>query len=326
MKRPILFYRQAQAAHDLIQLIQSYNDTQLTALGGDKCIQVVRANNCRFEDDDQESCYTAVATRAIEAGDSAALAVALLVSNELQNGRWTGDTVEFSEFASDQIESAHQFLKSAILRGLDALPIPYSSVQQPTPLLPNISRLSRPASQIEPKLCAIARSMDKYTRESVSKVDHGWQSEEHLRALNEVLAREDCRFKQDEYWCPSEVVELVAHVRSTPGFVSCTALLLTNALPTKDRQGWFGFRWGGLSLEYNQLPDSSRPVILAGIRYLYECSTELISHWFEGPFDPNQSLSHLIPYTELPDDDLFENLSERTHRKFPLRQIPSIGN
>ncbi|SHF73832.1 hypothetical protein SAMN05444273_11110 [Litoreibacter ascidiaceicola] len=278
MERTDFTFRQAQSAFDLISILQSYDDEMLLQSGGSDLPRIVKHAACRLEGEADAGCYETLISTVLEPDLGAEVAVAALVSNELQRGFCSGDAKELAEMATESIRSAPSKLRSAILRGLDTLEDYAHRYEPASYLLPDQSRLTRPQDQILQRLCQIARGMDQQTRQSVAKADYGYRADEHLHALDEVLSSENCQFPKDETWFPSEVVELVAHVRETPGFVVCTALLLANALPTNDSMGWFEFRWERLAAEYNALPDSVRYPILAGFRYLYEADKEFL--WY----------------------------------------------
>ena len=270
MERPTFFFRQAQSTFDLIKILQSVDDTLLAKLGGDTLVGVVRDSACRFMYESEGECYAAVASVALDAAENAELAIALLVANELQRGRWSGDTKEFAEVAIERVATAPSELRSAILRGLDTLEDFAFRYEPFEYLLPKESRLTLTKEKILPKLCGVARNVDQSTLKSIAAADYGHDTAKHLEALQLALSNDGCQFPKNEFWYPSEVVELVAHVRTTPGFVPCTALLLANALPSNDKMGWFEFRWHNLAADYNTLPESARGPVLAGLRYLYE--------------------------------------------------------
>lgn len=302
MENPKFTFRQAQSTYDLISILQSYEDARLVLLGGEALVWIVRSSACRFTSETEAKCYENLASIALDSAEDADIAVAVLVANDLQQGMWCGDTKEFAEAAVERVRHSPLRLRTAILRGLDALE-DFAFRYEPTEyFLPRECRLSRQMNQILPKLCHLARGMDQPTRKSIAAGDYGDKIEKHLEALENVLSRDDCRFAEGEYWYPSEVVELVAHVRSTPGFVQCTALLLANALPTNDAMGWFEFRWERLAIEYNKLPDSVRPPILAGIRYLYEADNEFIWHSHKESWNPVLAPERLIQPVDLPED------------------------
>lgn len=302
MERPNFHFRQGQSAFDLIRLLQLIDDTRLTRLGGERLKDIVRSSSCRFESQSDEGCYAAVASAALDSSVDAAIAIAVLVANDLQRGFWCGNVEEFAEIAIEKIQSAPVILRRAILRGLDALEGLAYRYAPRDPILPCESRLTQTIDQILPKLCDLARRMDKPTRKSVAAADYGQDIAMHLEALSDTLANADCQFPKGEFLHPKEVVELVSHVRSNPGFVSCTALLLANALPTNDRMGWFGFRWHNLAPDYNSLPNSARAPILAGLRYLYESGEDFMVFKGNKSGDPVLAPESMIHFAHLPGD------------------------
>ena len=302
MDRPNFGFRQAQAAYDLIWLLQSRDDAWLARTGGEDSPRIVREQSCRFEHEADARCYEKLASKALESSEGADFAVAMIVANELQQGLWSDGSRDFAEMALDQIRVSPRSLRTAILRGLDSVE-DYSCGHGPAAyLLPEETRLTRNAEQILSRLCEVARSMDEPTRRSVAAADHGCDIERHLDALDAVLASETCLFPKNEVWYPSEVVELVSHVRATPGFVPCTALLLANALQGRDNAGWFEFRWSNLAADYNDLPKGARAPVLAGLRFLYESGEDFLTYAGAEYCDPVISPEGLVDFVQLPDD------------------------
>lgn len=294
MKRPNFSFRQAQSAFDIISILQSFEGERLGEAYGENLAEMVQGSAYRFENETASKCYETLACAALDSAEDAELAVAVLIANDLQKGLWSGDARELGEAAVERIQGASPKLRSAILRGLDVLE-DYETRYEPAKyVLPNESRLTRPKEEFLQKLCHIARGMDQWTRKSVAAADYGYRTDEYLEALNDVLSSEDCRFPQDESLSPSEVVNLVAYVRDTPGFVRCTALLLANAVPTLDKRGWFGFRWERLAVDYNELPQGVRGPIMAGIRYLYEADKNFLWYSERTDWDPIRTAERMI--------------------------------
>lgn len=106
MKRPEFHFREAQSAYDLIWHMRSVDTLRLEKLGGDILTGVVHHSACRFEREAEEGCYSAVVSAAIDGTEDAALAVAVLVANDLQQGLWHGDAKEFAAFSIEKVLSA----------------------------------------------------------------------------------------------------------------------------------------------------------------------------------------------------------------------------
>lgn len=301
MERPDFQFRQAQAAFDLICLLQAQDNALLVEIGGQEFPSIVREKSCRFEDEVDAKCYEQLAVIALDSSEGADIAVAMIVANDLQRGLWSGDTKDFADMAVEKIRASSRPFRTAIYRGLDTLE-DLSSSEPVEYFLPDENRLTRETEQVLPWLCEVARSMDEPTRKSVAAADYGCDIERHLEALNSVLSSETCLFPKDDFWYPSEVVELVSHVRATPGFVPCTALLLANALQGRDNVGWFEFRWSNLAADYNELPKNVRDPILAGLRSLYESGEDFLTYSRAKHCDPVTSPEGLIDFVQLPDD------------------------
>ncbi|CUI61653.1 hypothetical protein [Cognatishimia activa] len=288
LKRPKFEFRQAQAAFDLMELVKSQDDQTLAKIGGADLVEVVRTHHCRFASETYEDCYSNLAGIALEEADNCALAMAILVANDLQRGLWAGSSVEFADLCLDGLKSAPNELRSAVLRGLDAeIDFPFQvTYPMPERILPNVCRLTFELEQVLPSLCSIAREMDEAARKSVSRADYGADADRHFEALNEVLDRETCLFDKEERWLPAEAVGLVSHVSGNSSFVHCTALLLANAVQTGDFYSDFSFRWMQHATYYNSMIERFRAPIIAGVRYLYETDCEFLSLEEREEFDP----------------------------------------
>lgn len=297
-----LEFRQGQAAFDLIWALRAQDDGYLAELGGADFPRIVRGAPCRFENPSEAACYEALANIALASSQGAEIAVAMLLVNELGRGLWSGDAGDFALMAAVRLIEVPRPVRAAILRGVDALQVAAAGAARAETFLPEATRLTRSADQILPHLCKIARGMDAPTRETVAAADYGSDQDKHLSALTEVLAHETCLFPINQSWYPGEVVELVSQVRDSPGFVPCTALLLANALQSPGSSGLFEFRWSHLAAAYIDLPDSARPAILAGLRFLYEDGAEFLPYSKANTEDPaGQDFVGFIPMVDLPD-------------------------
>ncbi|MBD3679164.1 MAG: hypothetical protein HUJ27_12300 [Rhodobacteraceae bacterium] len=279
--RPPLTFREAQAVHDLCQSALPFVDEQTAEL--------LNTQAGRFESDADLALFERLYT-----GEQDPASVAVLLADALQDGiaRGTLDVVARST------DGAPPSLRAALVNGWLMLREQHA-LGYPSPDLrfsPE-DRVTRPAEKILPALRAIARELKEPTLTSVAKADYGMDWEEHRSALLEVLFEQDCLFTEDQSWTPSEVVELVAHVRSSPGFVPCTSILLVNALVQGDHVDWFPFRWEGHAPDYRALPPRVRGPILAGIRYLYESDPHFLEHYTR-PYDPLETPEWLIPLVE----------------------------
>jgi len=63
----------------------------------------------------------------------------------------------------------------------------------------------------------------------IAGLDYGQNASEHLLALKSLIFERHCNFKEDEYWCPYEVIELGSnsvHPGREREFVLCCLLVL----------------------------------------------------------------------------------------------------
>lgn len=290
MDRAGLTFRQAQAVFDLCHVARG----AVAALPDGSRDLIARG--CRFETDADLALHehmSLVAADPAHAGFAAATAI--LLADLLQDGLGTDRLTWNYDTFTETYRAQPAGTRAALMNGFAALAL-YSTRGVPPvdlPIRPE-DRITRPASAILPALRRIARGMDDDLLTSVSKADYGDQADRHKAALIRVLNDNDCLFGSDDTWFPSEVVELVAHVRATPGFIPCTALLLVNAIATGDDMGWFDFRWENLGPDYNALPGDARTPILAGLRYLYESDPDFLSYHTR-PYDPALAPEWLIP-------------------------------
>ena len=107
-------------------------------------------------------------------------------------------------------------------------------------------------------------------RDHVARADYGSDVARHRTALEVLLADPAVAYPPGEYWYPAEVVELVAHVPGSPGYIPCMAIVLLDALRTGDRSGNAVFHLENQWAELEALPRRPRDAFFAAFRHLYE--------------------------------------------------------
>ena len=309
-ERPVFTFRQAQSARDLICLARGASHEALVALsaaGGapEDYRSLIHDRGCHFETDADLALYDALALAA-KKPDSAGpftAATAILLADLLQGGLGPDRLDWHVERFADDYRALPDIARAAIFNGFwTARTYGQMGILPPALPITTEDRITRPAEVILPRLKALAKGMPPHERESVSRADYGCGADDHLAALNLVIDEQDCVFAETgQHWYPSEVVELVAHVADTPGFVGCTAILLVNALMRGDLMGWFDYRWESLGDAYNALPGGARIPILAGLRYLYESDPDFMVYQTRS-YDPCDAPNGLIGVVEMDTD------------------------
>lgn len=122
-------------------------------------------------------------------------------------------------------------------------------------------------------LKVIARAMSADLRELVCKAAPVDTRAVHRTALDNCL-KGSCVLSEYGGWFPGEVVELVSLDPEHVAHAQCTALVLLDALVTRDAKGRMAFRWEELADRYLRMRPETRTAILAGVRHLHEMAID----------------------------------------------------
>ncbi len=95
----------------------------------------------------------------------------------------------------------------------------------------------------------------------------------HRRALDNCLSG-SCVLSEYGNWFPGEVVELVSLDPDHAAFPFCTAILMVDAIETRDAKDRMSFRWEEHAPRYLRMKSNARSAIVAGMRHLYEMSAD----------------------------------------------------
>ncbi|WP_137110009.1 hypothetical protein [Rhodobacter sp. SY28-1] len=150
-------------------------------------------------------------------------------------------------------------------------------------------RVTHPRSSVDAALKTIARAMTLPEMDHIARADYGMDVARHRDALVALLADPDVAYPPGEFWYPAEVVELVAHVPKSTGYIPCMAIVLLDALRTGDMQDNATFRLQGQWAELFALPQRARDSFLAAYRHLYE--TDILG-------SPNLPKTFTLPWVE----------------------------
>lgn len=99
----------------------------------------------------------------------------------------------------------------------------------------------------------------------ISELDYGEKSEKHLEALKKVIFEQDGVVKEEQFWCPYEVIELGSnslkkgHERE---FTICTLLVALNVKEGTDLSTDLEHKLEAHSTEYDLLPKELSELVL----------------------------------------------------------------
>ena len=119
----------------------------------------------------------------------------------------------------------------------------------------------------------IARSMTDDTRDLVCALAPRETRAVHRRALDNCL-KSSCILTEFGGWFPREVVDEVSLDPNHPAYAACTALMVLDAIATKDAAGRMAHRYEEQADDYNLLGPDLRVPLLAGLRHLHEMGSD----------------------------------------------------
>lgn len=150
-------------------------------------------------------------------------------------------------------------------------------------------RVTHSRTDVDAALKTIARAMTLPEMDHISRADYGMDVARHRDALIALLADPEVAYPKGEFWYPAEVVELVAYVPKSTGYIPCMAIVLLDALRTGDMQDKATFRLERQWAELLALPLRARDAFLAAYRHLYE--TDILGA-------PNLPKTFTLPWVE----------------------------
>lgn len=119
----------------------------------------------------------------------------------------------------------------------------------------------------------IARSMTEDMRDRVAARAPQDTCEVHRKALDNCL-RSSCVLQEFGGWFPLEVVEQVSLDPLDESYGPCTALMILDAIETRDAKGKMAYRYEEHADDYILLPKETRVPLLAGLRHLHEMEAD----------------------------------------------------
>ena len=194
-------------------------------------------------------------------------ATALLIADRLQGGAGTDDlSANWKRLREKYLEGPSP-VRATLMNGFWRL----QGVHRATPeqRVPARDLMTYDAEDLQRLLRRIACSMTDEIRDRVCSVAEAETVGVHRRALDNCLAG-SCVLSEFGDWFPGEVVEKASLDPEHPGYAGCTALILLDAIETRDAQEKMAFRWQEQAEKYLRLRPEFRVPIVAGVRHLHE--------------------------------------------------------
>jgi hypothetical protein len=118
-------------------------------------------------------------------------------------------------------------------------------------------------------LKGIARAMPDETRDAICAQADMDTRAVHRTALEKLL-NGSCVLSEFGGWFPGEVVEAAARDCEHPGYAGAMALVLIDAIETRDARGRMARCWEDQAEDFNLLAPEQRGPMIAGVRHLHE--------------------------------------------------------
>jgi hypothetical protein len=199
--------------------------------------------------------------------DAFLAATALLLADRLQEGAGSNDLAwNWSKF-QESFRAASAPTRAALMNGFRlahatrrvALEHPPCTKDFFTYDLADTLRL----------LKEIARAMPEETRDAICDLADGDTCAVHRTALENLL-NGSCVLSEFGGWFPGEVIEAAARDCDHPGHAGAMALVLIDAIETRDARGRMAHCWEHQAEDFNLLTPEQRGPMIAGVRHLHE--------------------------------------------------------
>ncbi len=245
--------------------------SQLMPPGGKAVLRkVVFDQNCRMKPSDARAIHrdlVACANAPDRALGPFLTATALLIADRLQNGAGTDDLSTNWENLRDRYLEGPSPVRATLMQGFCRLQgLHKSGPEQPVPAQ---KMMTYDGDDLQRLLRRIAREMSPEIRDEICAFAGPETAGVHRRALENCLEG-SCVLSEFGDWFPCEVVEKASLDPQHCGYSGCTALILLDAIETRDAQARMAFRWQEQADRYLKLRPEVRVPIIAGVRHLHE--------------------------------------------------------
>lgn len=198
-------------------------------------------------------------------------ATALLLADRLQDGAGTDDLRWNFQAFRDRYSNGSPPVRAAVMNGYRWAHIVRRVNLEDVPEGRNLHTYDGEA--LTRILKAVARSMSAEVRDQVCLSAPIDTRAVHRVALENCL-NGSCVFSEYGGWFPGEVIEIVSLNPAHAAYAQCNAMVLLDAIVTRDAKGRMSFRWEEQAPRYLRITSDLRKAILAGARHLHEMAIE----------------------------------------------------
>lgn len=142
----------------------------------------------------------------------------------------------------------------------------------------------------------IARGMTEELRGKVAILAPPETVDVHRKALDNCL-RGSCILSEFGSWFPAEVVEQVSLDPVHEAYAACTALMVLDAIETRDAEGKMAHRYEAHADAYILLPTEVRAPLFAGLRHLHEMDSDW-QPYADWPSDRRVDKAIVMPFAK----------------------------
>ncbi|MEM6886531.1 MAG: hypothetical protein AAF636_00185 [Pseudomonadota bacterium] len=242
-------------------------------LSPDQCLslkKVVFDQKAKFKRQDVEILYGDIlrVSKLPDTGLDALLsATALLLADRLQEGAGKDDLRDHWDKFQGSYRAASAPVRAAVMNGFSWAHTTRRANLNSPPAGTDLRTYN--AADLLSQLQGIACAMPEDAREAICALAAEGTVEVHRRALENCLAG-SCILSEFGGWFPGEVVEMASLDPGHPGFPGSMALIMIDAISTRDAAGRMAKCWEDQAEDFNVLLPNQRAPLIAGVRHLHE--------------------------------------------------------
>lgn len=232
--------------------------------------RVIYEQKCRLTLEDAGTLHSdllLIAALPDKGFDAFLAATALLLADRLQDGEGDDDLYWNWDAFPDRYRAAAAPVRAALMNGFRWAHATRKVTLETPPSGSDLN--THDEVELIDGLHNIARGMTDADRDTVCLLAADGTEDVHRRALENCL-RGNCVLSDFGSWFPVEVVERASRDSAHPGFAGCIALLLIDAIVTRDAGGRMARRWEEQAEDLNLLAPDVRKPLIAGVRHLHE--------------------------------------------------------